>query len=125
MTTSIYLILELLTVGALTVLWEACSNLGTMKSKFPPLSEEGCRPQGEEVTGPEASVISDLAPSCIWYLWNACSTPDSGGLWCPACPCPHGAHSLMRNEALGKQKGKTAMLTSFLKETYMVCENME
>lgn len=29
--TSIYLILELLTLGILTVLWATCSNLGTMK----------------------------------------------------------------------------------------------
>lgn len=61
------------------MLWEACSNLGAMTSEFPHLSKEGCGPQGEEVTGPEAPVVSDMAPSCIRYLGNACGMPGSGG----------------------------------------------
>lgn len=129
-TTSICLILELLALGILTVLWAACSNLGIVKSKFPHLSEEGCGPQGEEVTGPETSIISDSTHLCIRLfvecLWRAtlrvCS--NSEHLWYPTCSFPHGAHSLVRDEILTKQKGEIAMLTGFLKERYTVCGNI-
>ena len=96
--TSIFLMLELLTLGILTVLWGAHSNLRIMN--VPHFSEEGCRPRGEVGASSVTFVMSALAYSSSRYLWAACSVPSSRKQWCPACPCPHRAHSTMGNKAL-------------------------
>lgn len=60
----------------------------------------------------------DLGHSSLKHLCDACSVPGSGKQWCPARPCPHGAHSLLRNEALIKKEKLTG--DKVLKERYMV-----